>query len=232
MSIASVKSRQARRATPEIDPTGSVSPTVVAPPPKLRRRPVLIAASAAAICLGALLGVWAFTSMSSSHDVLAVRSTVQRGQIITSADLMRVQVGVDPALKPLSADQMDQVVGKRAALDLAAGGLVTAEDVTSTVLPAGGQSVVGINLAPGSLPGVALMNGDKVRLVQTPGNQGTYSAGQSPQEIDATVVDVQAATGGNGSQIVDVLVQNSQAADVAEMASTGKVALVLDSRER
>ncbi|WP_245934251.1 SAF domain-containing protein [Branchiibius hedensis] len=49
---------------------------------------------------------------------------------------MTVRVGVDPALKPLPASELNDVVGKRAAMDLTAGGLVTSEDVTSSVVPA------------------------------------------------------------------------------------------------
>src|ERR1035438_9604534 len=89
----------------------------ITPPPRLRRRPALVAASVAAICLGALLAVWAYTGASTSQDVLAVRTTVHRGELITRDDLMTAQVGVDPALKPLPASAADTVVGKRAAMD-------------------------------------------------------------------------------------------------------------------
>ena len=42
----------------------------IAPPPKLRRRPLLVAASVAAVCLGALLAVWAYTSTSTAREVV------------------------------------------------------------------------------------------------------------------------------------------------------------------
>ncbi len=203
----------------------------VAPPPKMRRRPLLFAASVAAICLGALLAVWAFTSMNSAQEVLATRSTVHRGDVITRDDLMTVQIGVDPALKAMPASALNSVVGKRAAMDVAAGGLVTNEDVTSTVVPGKGMSEVGISLVPGALPANGLKNGDNVRIVLTPGQQGQYASGSTPTEIPATVVDV-ASGGSSGQQVVDVLVPEGQAPDVAAMAATGKVALVLDSREQ
>lgn len=202
----------------------------IAPPPKLRRRPLLVVVSVAAICLGALLAVLAFSSINSAQAVLAVRSTVLRGDVITRADLITVRVGVDPALRPLLASQLSNVVGKRAAIDLAAGGLITRENVTSTVVPGKGMSEVGINLAPGALPSSGLKNGDHVRIVLTPGQQGQYTSGGSPTQIPAPVVDVAAASS-SGQQVVDVLVPEGQAPDVAAMAATGKVALVLDSRE-
>jgi hypothetical protein len=203
----------------------------ITPPPRLRRRPALVAASVAAICLGALLAVWAYTAASSSQDVLAVRTTVHRGELITRGDLMTVRISVDPALKPLPASAAESVVGKRAAMDLAAGGLVTAEDVTSAVVPAKGMSVVGVSLPPGLMPAVQLQSGDQVRIVATPGAQGDVATGASPISIEATVVGVR-GTGDNGQIVVDVSVPHDQGAELAARAATGKVALVLDSRER
>lgn len=203
----------------------------IAPPPRLRRRPALVAASVAAICLGALLAVWAYTGASTAQEVLAVRNTVHRGEVITSADLMTARIGVDPALKPLPASAAQAVVGKRAAMDLAAGGLVTQEDVTSAVVPAKGMSVVGVSLPPALMPAVPLQSGDQVRIVATPGQQGDVAAGTTPRSIEATVVGVRGG-GDNGQSVVDVSVPFDQAAELAARAATGKVALVLDSRER
>jgi len=200
-------------------------------PPRLRRRPALVAASVAAICLGALLAVWAYNSASTSQDVLVVRATVLRGELITRADLMSAQIGVDAALRPLPASAADTVVGKRAAMDLAAGGLVTQEGITSAVVPAKGMSVVGVSLPPALIPAVSLQSGDRVRIVATPGPQGDVAEGASPTSIEATVVGVR-GPGDTGQVVVDVSVPHAQAAELAARAATGKVALVLDSRER
>jgi len=223
--------RKSRRAKNAADASPAASPgETLAPPPKLRRRPVLIAGSVAAICLGALLAVWAYTSTSTAQDVIAVRTTVLRGELITREDLMTAQVGVDPALKPISADDLDSVVGKRAAMDLAAGGLVTQEDLASSVLPAKGMSIVGISLTPAMMPATELQTGDDVRIVSTPGDQGDVAAGE-PVALTATVVEVR-TSGDSGKTVVDVSVPEADAAQLAARAATGKVALVLDSRER
>src|SRR4051794_4977265 len=55
---------------------------LVAPPPKLRRRPLLVAGSVVAVCLGALVSAYAYSSTSNAHQVLAVVSTVHRGEVI------------------------------------------------------------------------------------------------------------------------------------------------------
>jgi len=214
-------------------PAGGPAPAPgenLAPPPKLRRRPALIAASIAAICLGALVSLWAYQSSSSTHSVLAMRQTVERGQVISRDNLMSVSISVDPALHPLSANQSDSVVGKHAALDMPAGGLVTADQVTDQALPAKGSSIVGISLTPGMLPVDQVQMGDHVRIVSTPGQQGDVAAG-APDLIDAVVVGL-SKDGTTGNTIVNVQVPSASAARLAALAATGKAALVLDSRER
>lgn len=219
--------RQQRKNPTDGEPT-SAPGEQFAPPPKLRRRPVLIAASVAAICLGALASMWAYQSTSNAQSVLAVRQTIERGDVITADDLMTVNISVDPALKPLSADQASSVVGKHAALDMSAGGVVTQDQVTEQALPAKGSSVVGIALTPGMLPANQIRVGDKVRVVVTPGQQGEMPTGQ-PDSIEAVVVGV-AKDETTGNAIVNVQVPNNEGPMLAARAATGKVALVLDSR--
>jgi hypothetical protein len=219
--------RQQRKNPTDGEPT-SAPGEQFAPPPKLRRRPVLIAASVAAICLGALASMWAYQSTSDAHSVLAVRQTIERGDVITAEDLMTVNISVDPALKPLSADQANSVVGKHAALDMSAGGVVTQDQLTEQALPAKGSSVVGIALTPGMLPANQIRVGDKVRVVVTPGQQGEMPTTQ-PDSIQAVVVGV-AKDETTGNAIVNVQVPNNEGPMLAARAATGKVAIVLDSR--
>lgn len=231
MVIATDEKQSTRRKGSATPAPESPETTLVAPP-KLRRRPILVAAGVAVVCLGALLGMLAYTSASSAQEVLAVRDTVHRGDVIQRSDLMTVRVGVDPGLKPMSGNDLGEVVGKRAAYDMAAGGLVTSSSVTSGLVPHAGQSVVGIGVNSGQLPGVALEPGDRVRVIATPGDQGDGKPVKgTPTETVATVVDVRSG-GSNGQHVVDVSVPDSEAAGLAAQASTGKVAVVLDSRER
>ena len=52
---------------------------------------------------------------------------------------MTVQVGWIPPCRALPGDRLGSLVGQRAAMDMAAGSLVTAADVTTTVLPREGH---------------------------------------------------------------------------------------------
>ena len=218
------RSTDARAGAPSEPGAGQI-----APPPKFQRRPLLVVASVAAVALGALASVWAYQGASDSQDVLAVRTTVERGQVIEAADLMSVPMTVDPALNPLPASELAAVVGKRAALDLVAGGVVTADQVTETALPASGMSVVGLNLTASALPADQVRVGDQVRVVltsdQTTGAGSTSDA--APVTIDAEVVGT-GLDNASGNTILNVQVAHDDAALVADKAAAGQVAVVLD----
>ena len=210
-----------------LDQASTPAATPLVPPPKLRRRPALLAGGIVAICLGAILAAWAWTATTHTQEVLAARTTIARGSVIGAADLQRVRINADPALHPLPASAYEDVVGKRAALDIAAGGLLTAGATTSSALPPAGMSVVGIALTPAQAPALRLQSGDRVRIVVTPGEGGDQPSG-APQFTAARVVDSHVDEAG-GQLVVDVLVPYADASVLAARAATGDVALVLDS---
>jgi hypothetical protein len=183
-----------------------------------------------AVCAGGLLSAYAYTSTTDTRAVLAVTSTVHRGELIEAGEVATVRIGVDPALHPVAAGQLGRVVGQRAATDLPAGSLVTEESVAATLVPPNGRSVVGVGLPSALLPGEPLQAGDRVRVVATPGQQGEVTAGRQ-RTLAATVVSVHPDPD-NAQTVVSLQVPFAVAAEVAARASTGKVALVLDSRER
>lgn len=214
--------------SPPVDRAEAVRPPTAAKG-KTTRRPLLFALMAALVAAGALLAGWAYTTVSDTHEVLAVRETVHRGETITREDLVTVQVGIDPALTPVSSAELANVVGKRAAVDLSAGSLLTQEAITETVLPAAGDSMVGISLTPAQRPSQPLYQGDRVRIIATPGDQGEVTT-SSPESVPAEVVGVRRIPE-TGETVVDVSLPHQRASELAARASTGRVALVLDSRE-
>lgn len=213
-----------------IDQESTPAAPPLVPPPKLRRRPALIAGAVAAICLGALLAAWAWTATTNTQEVLVARSTIERGSVIEAKDLARIRISADPALSPVAASAFDDLVGQRAALDIAEGGLITAGSTTTQVLPADGMSVVGVALTPGQSPGLDLQPGDQVRIVVTPIPGGELVSGP-PAFNDAEVVGV-SVDAETGATVVDLLVPYADATVLAARVATGNVALVLDSRER
>ncbi len=202
----------------------------LAPPPKLRRRPALVAASVVAICLGALLAGWAWTATTNTQEVLVARNGIERGSVIEAADLARVQLSADPALSPVAGSELDRVVGQRAALDIADGAMLTPGSLTSSVTPAAGNSVVGVALTPAQAPGLNLQYGDQVRVVVTPG-QGDVVPDGVPLFNDAQVVGIHTSSE-TGQTVIDLLVPHAEATILATRVAAGNIAVVLDSRDR
>lgn len=206
-------------------------------PPKARRRWGLFAAMVLVVCLGVLGNVWLHAATTSATQVVAARSTIPRGALITADDLMSVRVEVDPTVHTVPAADLASLIGKRAALDVAAGSLLTPEATSEVNIPADGYSLVGVGVAQALMPGTQLLAGDKIRLVAATADPVAAAAANSadPVSIAAVVVGAQAGTDPTvaGSQtIITVQVPTADAARLAAIASTGKVAVVLDSRDR
>ncbi len=198
-------------------------------PGRLRRRPLMVLVSVGLVLVGAVLGVGVWMLSSSSVEVVAARTSIERGATITAEDLVVTRVTVDETVPVIRADQLTDLVGQRAASDIASGTLLSPAELTDVLPPGTGDSVVGVALSMGQLPAEPLRAGDRVRLVQTPAAQGEVPATQVT--IDAVVQSVTAVADGQ-TTVVDLLVPSSRAAEVAARAATGEVALVLDSRER
>ena len=216
-------------------PGEAVTRPVVATPPKPRRRWGLFAAMVLVVCLGALGNVWLHAATTTAQQVVVARSTIARGAVITAEDLMTVRIEVDPSLRTVPGGDLASLVGERAALDVAAGSLLTPVSVTQKNVPPAGQSLVGVGVAQAMMPGTQLMAGDQIRVVATSDQQGGTSIVATPVSVTATVVGTQtgADTTGLGAQtIITVQVPTGDAAQLAAMASAGKVAVVLDSRDR
>jgi hypothetical protein len=204
--------------------------SALVPPPRLRRRPSLIVASVLLVILGALASAWAYTSLGNAQEVVAVRTDVARGQLITAESLQVVRIGVDPALQTVPASQASALVGKRAAVDLTAGQLLVPGAVTAEVVPGQGKSAVGLSLTAAQMPSVPLVVGDKVRIVSTPGAQG--DVGMTPPVVFSGEVVTVSDRAADGTTAVTVQVDADRAPELAARSASGKVALVLDSRVR
>lgn len=221
----STTAREGRTPGPRTTRPGA-DPDVVAPP-KLRRRPALVVAAVIVTALGCLIGAWAWSASTDTHAVLAARDTIHRGETIEAGDLQRIWISSDALLTPLPASAFDDVVGQRAALDIAEGGLLTEASTTHEPVPPPGHTIVGIALTPAQVPALPLFGGDRVRIIATPGDEGTQPA-SSPQFTVAEVVST-AIDETTGNTVVNVVVPYADAGVLAARAATSNVALVLDA---
>lgn len=200
--------------------------------PRLRpvgrhRSPQLIGLGIATIALGGLGAAWLFTTMSGAVPVLAVQATVDRGDVIEASDLATASISLDPSLSPVSADDLELVVGQRAAHDMPAGTIVTRNALSDESVPAAGFSVVPVAVPSTRLPLQDLRPGSAVRVVDTPREGDEPPAGRVNAQ-SATVLDV-VFDEDSGQSVVQVSVPEAVAADLAARAATGRVTLVLDS---
>jgi len=190
----------------------------------------VFALCAALVAAGALGTAFAFTSVNDTQEILVVSRDIKRGEAIEAGDLSVVRVSVDPALSPVAGSQKGELEGSRAAVDLWAGTLLTEQAIADSLVPGEGESLVGISLTPAQMPSEPLYSGDTVRIVTTPGDQGEVT-NEDPVTVEAVVVGVSRVQE-TGGTVVDVSVPERDAADLAARAATGRVALVLDTRER
>ena len=223
---------------------GSVSAQVGVeglPSGRQRRRPLVLVGFVGLVVLGALLAVLGYNSATSTRDVVAVRESVAKGETIEKGDLRTVAVSVDASVATIPAEQAGRMVeGRRAAVDLPKGSLVSEDSIAQGTVPGVGKSVVGVTLPASQLPGEPLEVGDRVRVVDAPGvngraggsSQGSGEDSEAPSEPAEVQVEVAGVRVTGDQTTVSVIVEAEQAGPLAARAATGRVVIVLDSRER
>nr|WP_203696579.1 SAF domain-containing protein [Streptomyces rubrogriseus] len=207
-------------------------------PPRVsarRRRPGVIALSLALIAAGGAGVAGLLLQVGDRTDVVTVVRDVQVGQVLTEQDLGKASVALDPAVKAVGADDVDSVVGQRAAVELKPGSLLSPSQVTKDSLVRAGEQLVPIGLKPEQVPATALVPGQRVQLVHVPA-QGAVEAdkepsGAGPQSIAGRVVKASKAAPGTGVVVVDVATTTDDGPTVAAWVSADALRLVLDAPE-
>lgn len=201
-------------------------------PPRLpgRRNPRWIALGVIAICIGGLLAYAVYSRVSTETRVLAVASTVYRGEVVETSDLTTVVLHGEPPGPTVRAADEAGVVGKRAVFDLPAGALVAADSLTDATVPEAGRSVVGLRLATGRAPATLLVPSAPVRIVALP--PPSNGTGATDSLVGKTYAGriVGATPGADGtSTVVDVEVAAGQAPTIASLGAQDRIALVRDA---
>jgi len=210
-------------ASPEMLAAPAISP------PRRRRQPRLLALAVAMMVLGALGAVWAVTAFGGRVSVVAVAGEVRYGEVVERADLVEAQIASDAALAPVPFAQVDELVGMIAATDLLPGTLLTRDQLTSEQLPPEGSRLVGVAVPSGQLPATQLRPRDEVLLVPVVVAEGGGSVDGLPSPYLAVVVAI-GPVGADGTRVIDVLVDDLDAVDVASRSAVRGLAIVLVSR--
>jgi hypothetical protein len=206
-------------------PAGVPDDQAVSLPPKLRRRPLLIALGILLIVASAFVSWYVVAMVKDTTQVVAALGDIPRGAVIARTDLTTVEVRPDPLLATIPAADLESLVGRRAATDIPAGVIVAPASVTDTLLPAPGQAIVGVALGADQRPATAPRPGQPVTFVATPRTNDDPPGGAPAQTFEAVVVAATAVTDAQVT-VVDVTLPEAEAAELAALAATGRIAAV------
>jgi hypothetical protein len=210
-------------------PPGPTSPLAEAAdpigiaPPKLRRRPLLIALGVILIVVGAITSWYVVTIVKDTASVVAALSDIPRGGLIDRSALTVIEIRPDPLLRTVPAAELESLVGQRASADIPAGVIVAPEAVSAELLPAAGQAIVGIALAVNQRPATPPRLRQPITLVAL-----ADSAGAETSQYEAVVVAVTQTADGQ-SVVLDVSVAKEQAAAIARLAADDRIAAYWDA---
>lgn len=190
-----------------------------------------LALSVLVVLLGGLIAFAAGRMLTTQTPVLAVAQDVQVGSTIRADDLTTANVTSDPHLSPIPAAQQSQIVGMVAQVPLARGQLLTRAQVGTGSGLTAGELLVALPLKEGQFPARGLTPGQRVLIVPTPGTTGSTSGSGAPggteRATEATVAEVGQANPTTQVTVVDVRLREDDGPTVAQLASTGNLALIL-----
>lgn len=210
-----------RNGTPSVDAPVN-PPTVVR---QRRVRPGLLGLAVLLIALGGLGAAFAVTSVRATGSYLAVARPVEVGREISAADLVTVQVAGGQGLRPVPAARLDEVVGKRAAVALLPGTLLTLGQVTDDPLLGPGQQQIALGLKTAQVPARELHPGDKVLLVSTPDNDADADTAAAGTRFAATVIDMVGPA--NDDKVLYLALLTRDVPAVVALAAQERLAVVL-----
>lgn len=209
-------------AAPE-SPAFSVPAAGSLPALRSRRRPMWIAAGLLCLILGALGGIALYTQATNSQAVIQVLRPISRGEVIQTGDLGVVTIGAVPGVSIVSADEVADLIGQTARVDLEPRALLPEGAIGAPVVHEG-QVQVGLRLTPGRLPLADLRPGSQVLLVPVPSANGSEPTHNSA--ISAVVSTGAVSTNDGAAMVLDVSVPREQAELVASLSATDNLTVV------
>lgn len=179
--------------------------------------------------LAAIAGGWLFASLYLSADdradVLALAGSVDRFATVERSDLRVVRLSTDTDVESIPASRIDEVVGRIAATDLAAGSLLAESHLhpRGERVVAAEEAVVGVLVGPGEAPAAGVARGAEVSVVIRP------AAGSTGElvEVAGWLVDVEGAATPGGDRALSVVVPSEDATEVSAAAADRRVSIVV-----
>lgn len=159
--------------------------------------------------------------LSDRQPVLVLSRPVDRGTVLTDADVTVAQVAADAGVQVTPQSARDRLLGRTVLTPLPAGAVLTPELVGPSDVVLGARTrTVGLALDPGGYPTSTLAPGDLVGVVATDGD-GTVL------DDRATVLAVDPVVEGSATLLVSVVVRADAATAVAAAGARDGIRLVL-----
>ena len=193
-----------------------------------RRRQLPLVVVGVLLVLGcALAFADASLHLGSREEVLVLAQPVAAGQVLSAGDLRSARVSTGSGLAVVPLDQEESVVGRRAAVALVAGALLTTSEVGAPPPVAAGFDEVAVGLEPGAYP-PDVAPGDRVQVVPVASSSGSSTAGvTSGSRVSATVFAVDAAPAATSNPtVLSLQVATRDGGEVASLAAAGQASAI------
>jgi hypothetical protein len=198
---------------------------------RVRRRPLLaIVGVLLAVSASAVAG-WAVLNAQNTERVLGIVRTIPAGHPVAVDDLTYVEIPVGSMPAAVRGSDVAEVLGRYATVTLLPGQILVSEALADSLVPPAGFSLVAIAVEAGRLPTVPLEAGDRIDIVSTPAEQEEPPHDRAPDSMAGTVVSTEPLAD-TTKTIINVQIEQGRAGLLAARAATGRIAVVVGTRER
>lgn len=175
-------------------------------------------------------GLGAYAALSQTDDrvgVLVADTDIPAGHSLQAEDLTVAEIAGEDAVSTISGADLDYVLGQTVNVPVSEGAVLFEEAVGSPGdYPDAGQAVVGADLQPSQYP-ASLEPGTHVSVVAASPPQQEDAADEDAALDNAVSAQVQSITqADDGTTLVELLVDATDATAVAQAATAGELALV------
>ena len=213
------------------------------PTPPRERKPALAALAVLLILVGALGATMLVLQVGDRVEVVKVTRDIQQGESVTGDDVTSALVAADDSINYVKWNQLSALKNLKARTTIYKDTVVMGQMFGEEGGVAAGKSTVGLSLKAGQYP-TGLQRGDTVaayRVSADSGSSNSNSSSSSSAAGNSVIVDQARVTyvpgaKNSGDELVSstnlavtLTVDSDKAADLAQAASNGEVALVLVS---
>jgi hypothetical protein len=208
------------------------------PTPPRERKPALAALAVLLILVGALGATMLVLQAGERIEVVKVTQAIPAGGSVNTSNATPVMVAKDDSIHYIEWTQLDQLKKLKAVNAIPAGVVAVGEMFGDEAGVAAGKATVGLSLKAGQYP-TGIKQGDTVAAYRVNSASGSSNSNSSSSATNSSVIVDNARVTyvpgpkdggdeivGSTNLAVTLTVDSDKAADLAQAASNGEVALV------